>query len=347
MAKILYFFLSISIALPSLSQKINTSTYLKNINTAELLVVDGKYKEASGLFNISLENYESPFAKDYYNGAVCNILSGDRGKAVSYIKILLKKGMSINEIAKNPVVADITTTNPWKRLVRNSIKNTTKSPITPELSLKAKLDELYERDQYFRRLEGSYQKYGDTIRAIDKFNDKALHSLIEENGYPTEDMVGIKENSPFINSEFDIIIWHQTKKNFISDYTSILTEASRTGRIDPHRAAELMENQAGKPLYNSAVFVKFDCDKGCSFKTNLLIKNKLFYSLQTLDQESTTDSRRAEIGLEPLSDYRKKIRFSIKDDKFLFGYRKDIPVLSFAEESVLLKVLQKFKAVDE
>ncbi|RYZ53764.1 MAG: hypothetical protein EOP49_06605, partial [Sphingobacteriales bacterium] len=116
--------------------------------------------------------------------------------------------------------------------------------------------------------------------------------------------------------------------NFVSDYSSILVNAAKNGKIDPHRAAELIENQTGIPKYSTQIFFECVCDS-CLIETKKKIDGKLFFMNLEPDKEEEINKNRRMLGLENIVDYTKKTLFDLKDDRFMLFYLGGIPTFSF------------------
>ncbi len=132
-----------------------TRIYHPIINEAELAIVDTSYYEALDFYKAAFANVQKPFAKDYYNAAICAAMVGKLPLTFEYLEKIVEKGYPADSLRKDVFfhyVAD--TCKRWndfeKRMslvkptinwaIRDSLKSyytlVTKvayTPLTPEL----------------------------------------------------------------------------------------------------------------------------------------------------------------------------------------------------------------------
>ena len=324
----------------------NMQAYYKVINEAELSIVNGDYGRALIFYQHVLPNSQKSFIKDFYNAALCAILIKNNKLALRYTKELLQKGLPIDSIETNKYFQPILAFAEWEKiknqysLIREKYDSHINKPLRDTLHM------LFKRDQYFRRINGSYKVYGDTIHKIDVENDRILKVIIKRYGYPNESLIGIDNDINLVKG-FEFVIWHQTTLNHISDYQEILREAVKKGNVLPSRAAEIIENHIGQEIYYIHFFYRCACDNGCSDSLTSAIKNKLFFSSIPLAKKNQFNKVRQEIYLESLDDYNKKILFNLRDKRFKFLLNAAIPTFSFASEENLLEFIKPMKSISE
>jgi hypothetical protein len=78
-----------------------TRIYHPIINEAELAIVDTNYHEALAFYNEAFANVEKPFAKDYYNAAVCATLIGKMPVAFDFLEKIVAKGYLVENFKKD------------------------------------------------------------------------------------------------------------------------------------------------------------------------------------------------------------------------------------------------------
>ncbi|GAB3506216.1 hypothetical protein [Emticicia fontis] len=93
---LLFFYSSISYA-----QIDFTRIYHPIINEAELAIVDTSYHEALAFYNEAFANVEKPFAKDYYNAAICATLVGKMPVAFDFLEKIVAKGYLVENFRKD------------------------------------------------------------------------------------------------------------------------------------------------------------------------------------------------------------------------------------------------------
>lgn len=279
----------------------------------------------------------APFARDYYNAAVSALQLEDEKQAYTYLKQLVLKGVSLPYLERQQAFDSLQATKGWRKFERQYPRLRSKYEETLNKELRADLDELYARDQYFRLAEGGLRVHGDTIRKIEAANVKSLLAWIEQYGYPGESLIGVADTLEQL-PRFSIVIQRQTKARKGYDFTDILTKAVREGRMAPQAAAYLLDQQAGKSLYGSRALVKVNCTR-CKEDKNL--QRYMVEKMSGSDLEQI-DENRAPLGLEPLEGYRRKVLFGLANSIFKLNYDwsvKEYVVPSREAANVLLEGL--------
>ncbi len=325
-------------------------TYYQLLNLAELSVTESKYPEALQQYQQAFSLHKPIAAKDIFNAALCAALSKKEKEKQDLLLQLAGKGVMLTSLKKDSITYPIlfqgksTQIHKLSEAYEKSYQQGLRQFNTP---LRDSLTLLYDCDQHFRRMKDSYKVYGDTIKKIDIANDRLLYQLITRYGYPSEDMIGANQNMhPRLN--FDIVIWHQTSLNFIRGYAPILAEAVKKGRIDPHRAAELIQNQSGNgDMYRTMILSRYVCEKGCSDSLVHYIKGKLFYSMLQKENTEKINKNREELFLESIDDYTKKVLFDLKDNRFAFYYVSGVPNFLFPNEEDLIHSLKNKKFIED
>lgn len=146
-----------------------TRIYHPIINSAELAIVDTNYYEALDYYKAAFDNVKKPFAKDYYNAAICATMVGKMSTMFDYLEKIVEKGYPSDSLRKDAFfryVAD--TCKVWgkfesqMRLIKPSINHElrdslkayhaliTQEPYTP---LTAELRTFYK--EYTKKLQDS------------------------------------------------------------------------------------------------------------------------------------------------------------------------------------------------
>ncbi|MCC9168265.1 hypothetical protein [Pontibacter harenae] len=295
--------------------------YYPLINEAELKVVSQQYDSALVYYQQAFTTVSAPLARDYYNAAVCAMLTANQKQTVEYLEQLVLKGVAFSYLESQPVFEELHTTRQWRKFRRKSRKYRRTFESTANLDLRADLDELYARDQYFRQAEGGLRVYRDTLREIESANVKMLLNWISQYGYPGEALVGVADTLEEL-PRYSIVIQRQTKLKGGFDFTSILTQAVHEGKLAPQAAAYLMDQQAGKHIYSSRAFIKVNCNNPEDCAQDKKLEKTQGYLVEKLSagELSEVNERRSKLGLEPLADYRKKVRYNLQDDRFKLSY---------------------------
>lgn len=290
-----------------------TQSYHPVVQEAELQVVEQNYADALRLYRQAFAAVPEPFAIDIYNAAVCAMLAEDQKQVMTYLNRLALKGVSIDYIEKQEVFSPLQATKDWAKFEKSYAKNRAKFRRRANLDLRADLDELYARDQFFRQAKGGLRVHGDTIRKIEDNNVAFLLETIKEHGYPGEDLIGVADTLEQL-PRFSIVIQRQTKARNGYNFEPILKEAVQQGRIRPEVAAYLLEQQ-GYGTFKSRVFVTVDCNnpKNCE---GAGVEGKYFRDKLTQSQLDALNKSRSELGLSSFPDYRKKVLYNAKDKRF-------------------------------
>lgn len=93
-----------------------TRIYHPIINSAELAIVDTNYYEALDYYKAAFDNVKKPFAKDYYNAAICAAMVGKMNTVFDYLEKIVEKGYPSDSLRKDvffKYVAD--TCKVWKK----------------------------------------------------------------------------------------------------------------------------------------------------------------------------------------------------------------------------------------
>jgi hypothetical protein len=292
------------------------------IHEAEQLVVAKDYKAALDKYKDAFKAVPEPFARDYYNAAVCAMLTEDYDQTFRYLDELVLKGVELPFIRKQEVFKPLHETKDWEKFLKSYPKRRDKYKRRSDLNVRADLDELYARDKYYRFAKGGLRVYADTLRKIENDNVDLLLRSIQQHGYPGEKLVGVGDTIEQL-PRFSIVIERQTKAKNGFDFTDILKDAVQQGNLSPQAAAYLMETQQGNRKYKTRALIKVACSnkKDCEGDKKLKSLNKYLVEKLTDEEEAKINTLRAEIGLEPVSDYRKKVLYSLSDNRFMLGYK--------------------------
>lgn len=319
-----------------------TKVYHPLINQAELLVVDREYEQALDVYKQAFAAVPSPFARDYYNAAMSALELQDRKKTFHYLDKLVLKGVSLEYLERRPALDSLRTTKHWKKFAKKYPKRRQKYEQHLNKELRADLDELYARDQYFRQAKGGLRVHRDTIRAIEEANTKLLLGWIEEYGYPGEDLIGLADTLELL-PRFTIVIERQTKARDGHDFAEVLTQAVQQGRLAPYAAAYLLDQQAGANRHGSRAYAKIVCSK-CADDDEFDGLDDYMPMKLSRKEEDRIDERRKELGLEPLELYKYKI-VHIGDanrERFILSYPWSVVNYRVPSKEAARVMLEKF-----
>ncbi len=295
-----------------------TKVYHPLINNAELSITQGDYAVALAYYREAFAAVPTSFVRDYYNAAICAVLVNNKKYTLNFLEELAKKGVSIEYLSKQPVFNSLQIDKQWRKFNKKYPKYRLHYENNVNLDLRADLDELYARDQYFRQAKGGLRVHADTINKIETANTKLFLQLVEKYGYPGEGLIGVKDTIEDL-PRFSIIIQRQTKARKGYDFSEILSAAIRQGRIMPKAAAYLLEQQEGSNKYGSKAYVKVSCSS-CDEKNAPSDLDRYLEDKRSKKEVTKINERRQNLGLEPLEDYKKKVLFNLRDNRFRLAY---------------------------
>lgn len=293
--------------------------YYPVINQAELSIVEQDYTAALNAYQYAFAAVPLPFARDYYNAAICALLLQDEKQTYEYLEKLVAKGLSLDYLARQPLLDSLAGTRHWKRFKRRYKKSRRAYEERANLDLRADLDELYARDQYFRQAAGGLRVYGDTLRKIETANVQQLLGWVEQYGYPGEDLIGVADTLEQL-PRFAIVIQRQTKARKGYDFFPLLRDAVHEGKLAPQPAAYLLEQQAGRSTYGSKAFVRVNCSACEGDKEKPKYLGQYLLENRSEAEQEQVAAQRESLGLEPLEDYRKKVLYNLSDNRFKLNY---------------------------
>lgn len=308
----LYYFSIILIAFSFEGQSQNTSAYTKYINLAEISIIDSLFDNALLNYKKAFTDDNKPFAKDYYNAALCAVKLNRYSIAEDYLWKLADQGFTIDSLKSKPGFQKYIKSGSFKLLKSKIVLNKTVFPVK-NYHLKTSLDTLLKDDQYFRvRNSGNYMKheYRNIIKELDSINSYKLIALITKYGFPNESAIGLYDNH-LHSSNINAIIQHQQfgSPTRTVNFSTIILDAIKKGEITSNNGLTLYTLSAGgDSLYGSGCFFYVEQPDG---------KYKYAYYPKFLKGlEEKYNKNRALINLESLDDYRKKVIYRLKHNEF-------------------------------
>lgn len=321
--------------------------YYPIINKAELSIVAKDFGEALQHYQQAFKEVKTPFAKDVFNAAACAVLVENEKLAFDYLDKLVSKGVELSYLERQQAFEALKESKKWKRFKKKYPKKRRQFERRADLDVRADLDELYARDQYFRRAKGGLRVYGDTLRKIEKANVATLMDFIQKYGYPGESLIGVADTLEEL-PRFSIVIQRQTRAKQGFDFSRVLKSAVSEGKLSPHAAAFLMDQQHGASPYRSKVLVKVNCSTSEACREEMVRNNLDRYLTERLseEQEQEVDNLRAELGLESLQDYKKKVLYSLEDKRFKLHYNWSVVSYNVPSKEAAIVLTEKLIAAE-
>lgn len=282
--------------------------YQETINKAELNIVNVNKIQALNIYYDLLTTSDGNFAKDIYNSLILAKELNRLDTLFTLLDLVKFKNFDNDYLLGLPEFSDLHKCVKWQEFIESNNK-----VIYIDTALRSKINDLHTRDQLFRIKEGSYEKYGDTIRKLDSINMDYLISLVSRGGLPGEKEIGARDFNS--GQGYDIVFHHHNQKRSrnrkLLNITPILVNQVKEGRIEPNKCAIWLEYQSGE--FTAGVFdvlrVSFDGKLSNYYAPPYSKEKKLLI-----------DEYRKWISLEPIEDYYKKIHFvaSSNVNKFKF-----------------------------
>lgn len=266
----------------SYSQETNyIKFYYPYINQAEYFIVKNNFPKALLCYQKAFEKVTHCFAKDEYNALLCSILA-NRKESNYYMERLALKGVKLDFLEKNMVIKKKFLTNDK----RNKYKECYKERSSFDSILIMKLQKLEKLDQDIRSPNHLHMS---NIWKTDSSNAKSLLDIIYDQGFPSEELIGYEGILPNENL-YSLIIIHQNRLSGYFNFSTVLLDAVRQGRLLPNTALLLM-------------FFQDEMDS-IGFSYTSATKN-----IKGTINSQLIDKARIDWGIAPVNEYAQKINF--------------------------------------
>ncbi len=290
--------------------------YYSYVNQAEMQVVESDYVLASLLYDSAFNYLTQPFGRDLYNRAVCASLLRDYKTADTLLTFLVAKAYPIDSLTIRAVFQEFFESDRGKQLIRFADTN----PEHYDVKLRHLVDSILVVDQHFRKMEGGYDVYGDTIKKIDRSNVDLIEQLIAKHGFPSQALIGVYPDFDYWSIRI-MIIHNQVggwgEENQYLNFTDILYQAIYKGALDVRLASQLVAGSLGNDIYGD--WLTGIERHGLELENQDAIDSTLsdWGFIKPSDQmERDIDSIRAGIGLCSLQDTRTKTVYGMHDNRF-------------------------------
>lgn len=304
--------------------------YYSYTNKAEIAITDSAYVQAAMYYQCAFKLKTDPFGRDLFNAMVCNALAKNNSIAYLYGKRLLKNGYSIKALkSKTSLLAFFKSSDGIQ--LENESSSFSKS--SQQKIFWMQFDSIAKTDQKFRIIEPNYHVgvYLDTIDKIDSSNVVFLKQFIKKYGFPGEKLIGLNDTD-LARHPYSIILLHQAygaRRGQMHNFYKTLEAAMHEGILDSRYATYMMDVCNGTDNFGNqaARFYYYAYDSIGTPDSPLakwLAKNRanLQWTYEPLDQakQAEYDVLRQNNGLEPINEYRKKLRYWLKDQDTTFQF---------------------------
>ncbi len=310
---ILIFTISVLISL-NLKCQYNYTWYKKYIRIADSLFIKQEYKTSAYYYTIAF-NYTSGKAlhEDRYKAASAFALSKNYDTSFYHLFRLAKVSFfsDVKTLVSDSNFLIIRNDKRWKELVDVVSKNYNYINSQKIKLIIRQLDSIHDVDQNSRKIMDSLikehglnsaqaKKQYHNIRVSDSLNTILITKIIDDNGWLSKNIIGVKANSTLF-----LIIQH-SKIEIQKKYLSVLQSAYLSGNAQSIEYAMLYDRvsvkQKGVQLYGTQI--KFN-----------ETENK--YELYPLIEPNLVDKYRNNLGLDSLKYYLTnwEIKFDLPQKK--------------------------------
>ncbi|WPO82659.1 DUF6624 domain-containing protein [Chryseobacterium sp. JJR-5R] len=296
---------------------LHAQEYSKLISEADRLYETKDYKMSTDLYTKAFK-IESKNPNDLYNGACASSLAGNTEKAFKWLNLSIDNGwMNLKHLSSDTDLENLHSKKEWEMTVGKLEKKLKLMEANYDKPLQAELLAIYDEDQKYRiQMNETQKKFGLESKEMqdlwkitdqkDSINLLKVKKILDEKGWVGKDKVGAQANSALF-----LVIQHadlETQKK----YLPMMREAVTKGNASPASLALLIDRieiqEGRKQIYGSQI------------GTNPI--NKTPYVLPLIDP-GNVDKRRAEVGLDPISDYIKNWNLVWDVEK----YKSELPEL--------------------
>ncbi|MBJ7428141.1 MAG: hypothetical protein JHD28_04170 [Bacteroidia bacterium] len=294
--------------------------YFDLVKKADSLYTAKNYKKSADTYSEAFKaNGWKGFLNDRYNAACSWALASVPDSAFFQLDRIatLMNYTNYGHITTDQDLVSLHNDNRWNSLLEKIKQNKYKAEANLNKPLVALLDSIYIEDQTYRKqLDGIKKKYGRESNELkdhwkiiiekDSINLIKVKSILDKYGWLGADVVGMQGNSTLF-----LVIQHSNQVTQ-EKYLPMMREAVKNGKAQGSSLALLEDRvalgQGKRQIYGSQI--------GRDPET------QISYVLP-LEDPDNVDKRRAEVGLEPLSDYvsRWQIQWDVEQ------YKKDLPKL--------------------
>ena len=294
--------------------------YDKFIREADSLYDAQDYKNAALTYSRAFEKLEwKGYQSDRYNAACSWALAGEADSAFFQLERIANKSTfsDLDHLTSDPDLNSLHSDDRWATLLEKVKFNKEKAEENLDKPLAAQLDSIFESDQFYRiQIKEIEQKFGRESNEMkshyrlmaetDSLNLIKVKSILDSRGWLGADIVGEKGNSCLF-----LVIQHADLSTQ-EKYLPMMREAVKSGNAGASSLALLEDRvalrQGKKQIYGSQI--------GWNKDTKL-------YFVSPLEDPDNVDKRRAEVGLQPLSEYVQQWEIIWDCEQ----YKKDLPKL--------------------
>lgn len=282
---------------------LDRTEYSKMIQHADTLYLNRQFTEAAHAYSNAFRfNNQGFILGDKYNAALAWAKAGNSDSALANLNLELIAGFyEVKKLKKEDAFKNIHKNKEWKKIVEQT-KNNKQAEIVklgPYKKVKPKLERILVSDQehrkHYHQLMTQYgyetsemKKLIQKMQQTDKKNFRYIKSVLDKYSWISYQTIGHNANSALF-----LVLQHADSINQ-ETYLPMLRRAVKDKKAFGHELALLEDRvlirKGQKQLYGSQI----KCDnagKNCF--------------ILPIEDEANVDKRRAEVGLQLLSEYVK------------------------------------------
>ncbi len=265
---------------PEIATEAELPWYYQSIEKAEVFIVNKQFAKANDEYKKFLEKDHYVFARDMQNAVRTSILCRDYLTAIVWCEKLALKGVSLKYFDAQ-IFEKLKTTKMWHLflqkypILNKQYENGLNQNLIKELSDLVAMDQ----KDYVRHSKGEFE--ASQLRSTTQRVDDGLIKLIKQEGFPTEEKIGIKIIQDTIigtSNDYYVLInhSHQVHSNRVDEIKEIINESATKFEYD------MVRNNLGKFVNMGTCYMLYKgnlyLDKNCVNKPQML--QKIIFSNQ-------------------------------------------------------------------
>jgi len=277
-----------------------TPWYYQTVEAAEDYLIKKQYGAARDEYNNLIDKKHYVFARDMHNAVRTSIISRDYDSAIEWSKKLVLKGVSLSYFDAE-IFRKLKRTEQWDLFLLefSELYKQYEEGLNQELIIGLK--ELVDMDQrvYVKQARGEFER--SKLRATTEHIDELLIKLIEKEGFPSEEKVGI-------NIIQDTII------NKTNDYYVLITHSHQSDSESLPKIQNILNNSYQKFEYDKT---RNNLSKFMNMRTCFMMYKGNLYN----DKSCIVNNKE----LQKIKfSYQNKHGFIVDEGQFsVFGFKKD------------------------
>lgn len=239
--------------------------YYKRVNEGKVFAIQNDFQSAVSSYQLAIENYDFPFARDCYNAIELSILAKDTNKLSYFLEKAVARGIRVEDLEKSGRINSYTNSQFFKGLKEkeDSLLEVYSSRINSEIREEINamfFDDQKMREQYYAanifqriKIEKDWKKL--TAKQVER-----LIEITKTYGFPGEKLIGLdrKEMHRKIDTRnfsagmpIVLLIHHFSQPN--PSYDTLLLEEVKKGNLYNEHFVTVCDFEAefGKDRYQS------------------------------------------------------------------------------------------------